>query len=129
MPFAPGFSATLSVGGTDVSPYVKDVKFVPTRKDFPLPVLGGTAVRHMVGPVATVIDIQGFIDPLATAVFTAHMAEVVPTSAAVVWRPQGAAGGSRTCIAFVIDYSENAPSEGPGAFTAKLGVDGLVTYG
>lgn len=129
MAFSPGFSATLSVGGTDISLFLKDCKFVPTRKDFPLPVLGGGTVRHMVGPVATSIDVQGFVDPTVTGVFTAHMAEVVPTSAAVVYRPQGpSAGGSRTCVAFVVDYSENTPSEGPAEWTAKLAVDGLVTY-
>ncbi len=128
MPFAPGFSATLSVGGTDISAYIKDVKFTPARKDYPLPVLGGGTVRHLVGPVATTVDIQGFIDPTVTAIFTAHMAEVTPTSAAFSYRPQGAAGGTRSGVAFVIDYMENTPSEGPGEWTAKLGVDGLATY-
>lgn len=128
MAFAPGFSATLVVGGTDISLFIKDVKFSPTRKDFPLPVLGGGAVKHMVGPVGTNIDVQGYIDAAASAVFTSHMAEVVPVVATVVYKPQGAAGGTRTCSAFVIDYSENTPAEGPGEFTAKLGVDGLVTY-
>jgi len=128
MAFSPGFSATLSVGGTDISLFIKDVKFSPVRKDFPLPVLGGGGVKHIVGPVATNIDVQGYIDATATAVFTTHMNETVPTSAAVIYKPQGAAGGTRTCTAFVIDYSENTPAEGPGEFTAKLGVDGLVAY-
>jgi hypothetical protein len=126
--FSPGYSATLSVGGVDISLFIKDVKFVPARKGFPLPVLGGGGVKQMVGPVATAIDVQGYIDPTAIAPFTAHMAEVVPTSSAVVWRPQGAAGGTRTCVAFVVDYSENGPAEGPAEFTAKLAVDGLVAY-
>lgn len=129
MVFSPGYSATFSFGGTDLSAYIKDVKFSPKRKKFPLPVLGGNAVKAMVGPVETDIDIQGFIDPTATAFFTTHMAEAVPTTGAAVFRPAGAAGGTRTCTAFVIDYQENTPSEGPGEWTAKLGVDGLVTYG
>jgi hypothetical protein len=129
VPFSPGYSATLVIGGVDISLYIKDVKFHPTRKEFDLPVLGGGTVRTMVGPVKTVVDIQGFIDPVATAVFSARMAEVIPVAQAVVYRPQGAGvGGSRSCNAFIVDYDEHTPSEGPGAFTAKLGVDGLVTY-
>lgn len=131
MAFSAGFDAVFSVGGTDISAYTTDVKFRPARKDYDLPVLGGNAVKSMVGPVKTIIDVQGFIDPTATAVFTAHMAETTPAAAAIVYSPQGSTVGlpKRTASAFVVDYEENTPSEGPGKWTAKLAVDGLVTYG
>lgn len=128
MAFSPGFDAIISVGGTDISIYCKDVKFAPTRKETPLPVLGGNPVKHIVGPVTTMIDIQGFVDPVPTALFAAKMAETVPTVAAVSFKPQGAAGGTRTCNAFCVSYDEHAPSEGAGEFTVKMAVDGLVTF-
>lgn len=131
MAFSAGFDAVLTIGGTDISAYLKDVKFSPSRKDYDLPTLGGTAVKSMVGPVKTTIDLQGFIDPVATAVFTGHMTENPPVAAAIVYSPQGTTAGlvRRNCNAFVISYDEHSPSEGPGEFTAKLAVDGLVTYG
>src|SRR5947209_12192974 len=128
MAFAAGFDAVINVNATDISAYVKDVKFSPARKDFDLPVLGGNPVKSMVGPVKTVIDIQGFVDPTATGVFTALMAQATPASVAVIFEPQGATVGlpKRTCNAFAISYDEHTPSEGPAEFTAKLAVDGLV---
>ena len=131
MAFSAGFDAVFVLGGTDISAYLKDVKFSPARKDFDLPVLGGNSVKSMVGPVKTVIDLQGFVDPIATAVFTGHMAENPPASATVAFSPQGTTTGlvKRTCSGFVISYDEHTPSEGPAEFTAKIAVDGLVTYG
>lgn len=129
MAFSPGFSATLSVGGTDISLFIKSVKFSPMRKEFDLPTLGGGPVKVMVGPVKTTIDIAGYTDPAVQSVFTAHMAEVVPVAAAVVYHPDGTGAPTRTCTAFVTSYDENTTSEGPGEFNAKLDVDGLVTYG
>lgn len=129
MAFSPGFDATFSFGGTDISAFLKDVKFSPTRKETPLPVLGANPVKHIVGPVTTTIDLQGFIDAAATALFTAKMAETLPTVGAVSYRPQGVGvGGVRTCNAFCVNYDEHTPSEGAGEFTVKLAVDGLVTY-
>ncbi len=52
-----------------------------------------------------------------------------PTVGAVVYRPQGAAGGSRSCNAFCVNYDEHTAAEGGAEFTAKLAVDGLVTFG
>lgn len=130
MPFSPGFDATFTFGGTDISIYLKDVKFSPARKETALPVLGGNPVRHIVGPVTTMIDLQGFVDAVPSGLFTAKMAETLPTVSAVAYRPQGAGvGGSRTCTAFCVNYDEHTPSEGAGEFTAKLAVDGLVTFG
>lgn len=129
MPFSPGFDAVFVFGGTDISQYLKDVKFSPTRKETPLPVLGGNPVRHIVGPVTTMIDLQGFLDAVPTGIFAAAMAQTVPTSSAVSFRPQGATvGGVRTCVAFCVNYDEHTPSEGAGEFTVKLAVDGLVTF-
>lgn len=131
MAFSAGFDAVINVNSTDISAYVKDVKFSPARKDYDLPTLGGTPVKSMVGPVKTMIDIQGFVDPTATGVFTTQMAQTTPTSVAVIYEPQGTTTGlpRRTCNAFVVSYDEHSPSEGPAEFTAKLAVDGLVTYG
>lgn len=131
MAFSAGFDAVITIGATDISAYTTDVKFRPARKDYDLPVLGGGAVKSMVGPVKTVIDLQGFVDPAATVVFTAHMAETTPASAAVIYQPQGTTVGlpKRSCSAFVVDYEEDTPSEGPAKWSAKLAVDGLVTYG
>ena len=68
---------------------------------------------------------------MLTSWFPAHMAETIPVSGAIAYSPQGTTTGlpRRTCVAFVVDYSEDTPSEGPGKWTAKLAVDGLVTYG
>lgn len=131
MAFSAGYDAVINVNATDISAYVKDVKFAPARKDFDLPVLGANPVKSMVGPVKTIIDIQGFIDPAATGVFTALMAQTVPASVVAFFSPQGSTSGlpRRTCNAFCISYDEHTPSEGPGEFTAKLAVDGAVTYG
>lgn len=130
MPFSAGFDAVFKVGATDISAYTTDVKFRPARKDYDLPVLGGGAVKSMVGPVKTIIDLQGFIDPTLTAILTAKMAETSPASVGITYQPQGTTTGlpQRTANAFVVDYEENTPSEGPGKWTCKLAVDGLVTY-
>lgn len=128
MPFAPGYIATFSYNGTDISAYLKDVKFSPARKNDDLPVLGGGAVSVIVGPVKTEIDLQGFIDPTVTAVFTAKMAETTPTASTAVYRPQGGSNPSRTGSAFCAMYDEDTPSEGPGTWTAKLHVNGVITY-
>jgi hypothetical protein len=129
--FSAGFDAVITIAGTDISQYTTSVKFSPARKDYDLPVLGGAAVKSMVGPVKTLVDLSGFIDPIATAVFTAHMSETIPASGAIVYSPQGTTAGlpKRTFSAFVVDFSEDTPSEGPGKWTAKLAVDGVVTYG
>lgn len=131
MAFSPGFDAALTFAATDITPYTTSVKFTPARKDFDLAVLGGAAVKTMVGPVKTIIDLAGFIDPTLTALITAHISETIPTTAAIVYGPQGSTVGlpKRTCSAFVVDYAEDTPSEGPGKWTAKLAVDGLVTFG
>jgi hypothetical protein len=127
--FSSGFDAVFSYGGTDISIFLKDVKFSPARKETALPVLGGNPVKHIVGPVVTMVDLQGFIDPTVTAVFSTKMAETTPTVGAVSYKPQGAAvGPTRTCNAFCVSYDEHTPSEGAGEFTAKLAVDGLVTF-
>lgn len=129
MAFSSGFDAVFSYAGVDISTFLKDVKFSPTRKETPLATLGGAAVKQIVGPVTTMIDLQGYIDPTATAVFSAKMAETTPTVGAVTFRPQGAAVGPvRTCNAFCVNYDEHTPSEGAGEFSAKLAVDGLVTF-
>lgn len=130
MAFSAGFDAVIKVNATDISAFTTDVKFRPARKDYDLPVLGGGAVKSMVGPVKTVVDLQGFVDPTATAVFTALMAQATPGSVAVEFDPQGTAVGlpKRTCSAFCVDYEEDTPSEGPAKWSAKLAVDGLVTY-
>ncbi len=129
MAFTPGYDAVFSFNGTDISAFLKDVKFSPSRKETPLPTLGGSAVKHIVGPVTTMIDVQGFLDQTVTNVFTAFMAQTTPTTGAVSFRPQGAAvGGLRTCTAYCVSYDEHAPAEGAGEFTAKLAVDGIVTY-
>jgi hypothetical protein len=126
--FLPGYVATFSFGGTDISQYLDDVKFSPVRKETDLEVLGGGAVSVIVGPVKTEIDLTGFIDPAVTALFTAHMAEATPTNAAMVFHPQGT-GPSRTCVGFLAMYDEDAPSSGPGKWSAKIHVNGAVTYG
>lgn len=128
MAFAPGYVATFSFGGTDISAYLSDVKFSPARKQDDLPVLGGGAVSTIVGPVKTEIDLQGFIDPTVTALFTAKMAETTPTVGACVYRPQGGSNPSRTGSGFVAMYDEDTPSEGPGKWTAKIHINGVVTY-
>ena len=128
MPFSAGFDATLSYAGTDISLFIKDVKFSPTRKDTQLPVLGGGAVSQIVGPVTTTVDIQGWVHPTVNTLFTAKMNETVPALGAVVFKPQGAAGGTRSCNAFCVMYDEHTPAEGAAEFTAKLAVDGLVTF-
>jgi len=128
MPFSSGFDATFSYAGTDISLFLKDVTFSPTRKETPLPILGGGAVSQIVGPTTTMIDLQGWVHVTATTVFTTKMAEATPTIGAVVFKPQGAAGGTRSCNAFCVNYDEHTPAEGAAEFTAKLAVDGLVTY-
>lgn len=128
MPFAPGASATFSFGGTDISQYTNDVKFHPTRKSTDLAVLGGNAVRKMVDQPSTEIDVDGFIDPTVTALFTTHMNETVPTTAACIYRPQGGTTPSRTGSGFLTDYQENTAATGPGKWTAKVEIDGAVTY-
>jgi hypothetical protein len=131
VPFAPGFDAVLTVGGTDISQYVKDVKFSPSRKETPLPVIGGNPVKHIVGPVTTTLDIQLFNDPVPANIFGAKMAETVPVAVAVVWSPMGVTAGlpKRTCTAFVVTDDEHSASEGAAEFTVKMAVDGLVTFG
>ncbi len=129
MPFSAGYDATLSYAGTDVSLFIKDVKFSPARKETPLPTLGAGPVNMIVGPVTTMVDIQGWVNATATNVFTAKMAETTPTVGALVYRPQGAAGGSRSCNAFCVNYDEHTAAEGGAEFTVKLAVDGLVTFG
>lgn len=128
MAFQPGYVATFSYNGTDISAFLSDVKFSPARKNDDLPVLGGGAVSVIVGPVKTEIDLQGFIDPTVTAVFTAKMAEATPTASTAVYHPQGT-GPSRTASAFCAMYDEDTPSQGPGKWTAKLHVNGVVTFG
>jgi hypothetical protein len=128
MPFSAGFDATLSYAGTDISLFVKDVKFTPTRKETPLPTLGGGPVHNIVGPVTTMVDIQGWVHPTTSTLFNSKMAELVPTVGAVAFAPQGAAGPTHTCTAFCVSYDEHAPAEGAAEFTAKLAVDGLVTF-
>jgi len=128
VPFGPGFTATLVVGGTDISLFIKDVKYNAARKEYDLPVLGGGTVRTLVGHVKSTIDIQGWLSSEIQAVFAPRMAETVPVAQTVVFRPQGAADGSRTGSGFVVDYMEHPPAEGPGEFTAKIGFDGTVTY-
>lgn len=128
MAFLPGYVATFSFGGIDISAFLKDVKFSPTRKQDDLPVLGGGAVSVIVGPVKTEIDISGYIDPTATALFTAKMAEATPTTATFDYRPQGGTTPKRTGAVYLAAYDEDSPSEGPGMFTAKLHVNGIVTY-
>ncbi len=128
MPFAPGFTATISFGGTDISQYVEDVKFHPMRKADDLAVLGGNPIQKIVGPVGTEVDINGFIDPTVTALFTTHMNEATPTSGTMVYRPQGGTTPSRTGAAFVTDYQEDTASTGPGKWTVKLEINGAVTY-
>jgi hypothetical protein len=130
MAFSAGFDALINVNATDISAYTTSVKFSPARKDFDLPVLGANPVKSMVGPVKTLIDLSGFIDPAATGVFTALMAQTVPVAVAVIYEPQGSTTGlpKRTCNAFCVDFAEDTESEGPGKWTAKLAVDGLVTF-
>lgn len=128
MAFSPGYVATCSIGGVDISAFLSDVKFSPARKQDDLPVLGGGAVSVIVGPVKTEIDLSGFIDPTVTAVFTAHMNESTPTTAAFDYRPQGGTAPKRTGVGYIAMYDEDTPSEGPGKWTAKLHVNGLVTY-
>jgi hypothetical protein len=131
MAFSAGFDATFSIGGTDISAYTTSVKFNPVRKEYDLEVLAGNAVKAMVGPVKTTIDVAGFIDPTLSTIFTNHMAESPPASAAIAYSPQGPVSGSphQTCNAFVVEYDEDTASNGPGKWTAKLAVDGLVTFG
>jgi len=125
--FLPGYVATFSFGGTDISAFLDDVKFSPTRKNTDLEVLGGGAVSVIVGPVKTEIDLTGFIDPTVTALFTAKMAEATPTTATLVFKPQGT-GPTRTCVGYLAMYDEDANSAGAGKFTAKVHVNGIVTY-
>jgi len=130
MAFSAGFDAVINVNATDISAYTTSVKFTPARKDFDLAVLGAAPVKTMVGPTKTIVDLAGFIDPAATAVFTALMAQTIPLSVAVIYSPQGITTGllRRTFNAFCVDFAEDTPSEGPGKWTAKLAVDGLVTF-
>src|SRR5260221_5730799 len=130
MAFSAGFDASILVNSVDISAYTTSVKFSPARKDFDLPVLGAAPVKSMVGPTKTTVDLSGFIDATATNVFTALMAQTVPAAVPIVFGPQGTTTGlpKRTCNAFVVDFSEDTPSEGPGKWTAKLTVDGAVTF-
>jgi hypothetical protein len=127
--FTPGYDANLTVGGTNISAFTKGVKFQPARKDYELPVLGGNAVKRMVGPVATMIDIDGFLDPTVVSLFNGFMAQTTPTSTTFSYQPQGAGGSTQSGNAFVVDFQVDTTSEGPATFTAKLAVDGAVTFG
>lgn len=130
MAFSAGFDADISVGGTDISQYASDVKFSPARKELDLPILGGLPVKVLVGPVKTMIDLKGWIDPAVTAVFTAELAASPPASVPIEYDPQGTAVGNpkRTCTAFLVSYDEDTDGEKAGEWTAKLAVDGAVTY-
>lgn len=128
MAFLPGSAATFSFGGTDISQYVEDVKFHPMRKSNDLPVLGGLPVRKLMDPTSSEIDVSGWIDPTVTALFTTHMSEATPTTSVCIYRPQGGSNPSRTGNGFVTDYQEDTAATGPGKFTAKIEIDGAVTY-
>lgn len=127
MAFSPGYDATFSVGGTDISAFLKSVKFSPARKDYELPVLGGGQVHRMVGPVSTVIDLEGYQDHTVTTIFTGALSQAVPTSSAFSYSPQGAGGGVRSGNAFIVDFIETTSADGAGTWTAKMAVDGTVT--
>jgi hypothetical protein len=130
MAFSAGFDAVINVNATDISAFTTSVKFSPARKEYDLEVLGANPVHALVGPVKTMIDLAGFIDPSASGVFTTQMAQATPTSVAIIYSPQGSTTGlpKRTCNAFVQEYGEDTASNGAGKWTAKLAVDGLVTY-
>src|ERR1043166_7050397 len=128
MPFEPAYVATLSFNGTDISAYVKNVKFNRQRKEFKLPRLGGNQIAKLVGPVDNMITMTGWITTEVTSLFTAEQdVTVAPTSKAVIYKPQGSTGPTRTCNAFLINYDEDTDADQAGTWTASLAVDGTVT--
>lgn len=129
MAFSPGYDATVSFGGTDISAFTKSVKSSPSRTDYKLPVLGGGSVRRMVGPTATEYDIDGFLDPSVVSLFSAKMAETTPTTASFSYAPQGSGGSTQSANVFLVSFTIDTSSEGPATFTVKVVSDGVVTFG
>jgi len=124
---SPGYVATFNLGGTALDAHLKGVKIAPTRKDLELPVLGGGTINRLVGPVGTTIELNGYIDHTISTVFTNALAQATPTTLSFSYAPQGATGGTRSGVAYVLSYDEDTEAEGAGSFSAKLVVDGTMT--
>src|SRR6266851_3173597 len=128
MPFSAGYVATFSFNETDISAFVKSVKFNRQRKEFKLPRLGGNQVAKLVGPVDNMISLQGWADEVVQTLFTAEQDVLTPpTAKGFVYGPSGADGPQRSGIAFLITYDEDSESEQANTWTASLAVDGPVT--
>jgi hypothetical protein len=128
VPFEPGFTAQFSFNGTDISAFTKAVKFNRQRKEFKLSRLGGNQIAKLVGPVDNMITLNGWQSSEVATLLTAEQdVTVAPTSKAVVYKPQGTNGGTRSCNAFLITYDEDTDADQAGTWSATLAVDGAVT--
>lgn len=115
---------------TDISQWVSKVSYSAKRDISEFKGQGGSAVKRLVGTVATTYTLEMAYEPSVNTMFTLAVAATSPVTRSFVHGPAGNATGlpKETSECFIASYEHEADSENPNTATAELVVDGAVTF-